>query len=165
MADAAALSGPIMQRVVKFFEDDDWKFHQIGDECALATSIKGKNARFHITARVDEKLEIVRIYTGIETNTPENKRTAIAEYLTRANWGLQCGNFEMDFRDGEIRFKTSLDVEDSVDSLTFSVLKRLVYVGASVMDRYYPGIMSVIFAGANPKAAIDVVEERGMTEV
>lgn len=33
------------------------------------------------------------------------KRTA--EFLTRANYGLVFGNFEMDMHDGEIRYKPS----------------------------------------------------------
>ena len=34
----------------------------------------------------------------------EIKRQDIAEYLTRANYGMVMGNFEMDYSDGEIRY-------------------------------------------------------------
>jgi len=38
----------------------------------------------------------------------------VNEFLTRANYGLNIGNFEMDFQDGEIRFKTAIDVEEVI---------------------------------------------------
>lgn len=43
-------------------------------------------------------------------NVPEDRRLALAEFLTRANYGLFIGNFEMDWQDGEVRYKTSIDV-------------------------------------------------------
>jgi hypothetical protein len=49
----------------------------------------------------------------------------VAEFLTRANSGMVIGNFELDFADGEIRYKTSIDVEG--DKLSYAIIKRLVY--------------------------------------
>ena len=51
--------------------------------------------------------------------------TEIAQFLTPANYGTLIGNFELDFKDGEIRYKTSIDVEG--DRLTPALIKRLVY--------------------------------------
>jgi len=45
-----------------------------------------------------------------------SKRGAVAEFINRANYGIIIGNFEMDFADGEIRYKTSIDVQG--DKLT-----------------------------------------------
>jgi len=44
------------------------------------------------------------------------------KFLTRANYGMMIGNFEMDFTDGEIRYKTSIDVEG--DKLSSALIKR-----------------------------------------
>src|SRR5215212_5325423 len=40
---------------------------------------------------------------------PPERREAVALLLTRANYGIYLGNFEMDLDDGEIRFKVSVD--------------------------------------------------------
>lgn len=66
------------------------------------------------------------------------------------------GNFEMDFADGEIRYKTSIDLEDA--NLTFSQIKRLVYTNVTIMDEYLPGIRSVIDGDAEAKDAIAQIE-------
>ena len=48
----------------------------------------------------------------------------------------------MDFTEGEIRFKTSVDLEDSI--LIHKFIQNLVYMNVLMMDKYLLGIMSVI---------------------
>jgi hypothetical protein len=62
------------------------------------------------------------------------------------------GNFELDFADGEIRYKTSIDVKG--DILSFELIKQLVYANVTMMDEYLPGIMSVIDNDVSPEDAI-----------
>jgi hypothetical protein len=69
---------------------------------------------------------------------------------------MTIGNFELDFADGEIRYKTSIDVEGV--SLTFPQIKRLVYTNVTMMDEYLPGIMSVIDGDVLPEDAIAQIE-------
>ncbi|MEB3294607.1 MAG: hypothetical protein VKJ24_15735 [Synechococcales bacterium] len=56
-------------------------------------------------------------------------------------------HFELDFNDGEIQYKTSIDVEG--DRLTPALIKRLVYTNVAMMDDYLPGIQAVV-AGQDP---------------
>jgi len=79
-----------------------------------------------------------------------------AEFLTRANYGLSIGNFELDFKDGEIRFKTSIDVTE--DGFGLATIERLVYTNVLMMDRYLPGLMTVLSGSASPEQAIQAIE-------
>jgi hypothetical protein len=79
----------------------------------------------------------------------------IAEFLTRANYGMTIGNFELDYTDGEIRYKTSIDVTNA--QLSSALIKTLVYTNVAMMDEYLPGIQ-VVLAGATPIAAIQAIE-------
>lgn len=49
---------------------------------------------------------------------------AVAEFIARGNFGIVIGNFEIDFSDGEIPYKTSIDVKG--DRPSFALIKRLV---------------------------------------
>ena len=82
----------------------------------------------------------------------------VAEFITRANYGLKVGNFEMDMDDGEARFKTSIDVEKS--ELTRMLVSNLVYINVWTMDRYLPGILSVAYGSETPRQAINKIEGR-----
>ncbi len=67
------------------------------------------------------------------------------------------GNFELDFTDGEISYKTSIDVEG--DRLSFALIQRVVYANVTMMDEYLPGMMSVIYGNVSPEEAIAQIEE------
>ena len=70
---------------------------------------------------------------------------------------MKIGNFEMDYGDGEIRYKTSIDVGD--DRLTYALIAKLVEPNIAMMDNYLPGIMQVIVEGTTPLQAIELVED------
>ena len=88
---------------------------------------------------------------------PEVLRPAVVEYLTRANWGLVIGNFELDYADGEIRFKTSVQLNEG--ELHAGLLHPLVYGNLDTMDRYLPGLHAVIALQQTPAEAIRAVEQ------
>ena len=73
-----------------------------------------------------------------------------------AIFGLLIGNFEMDMSDGEVRFKTSIDVEG--DRLSTALLRRLVDLNLEMMDKYLPGLHAVIEEGTPPVSAIAAIE-------
>ncbi len=66
------------------------------------------------------------------------------------------GNFELDFTDGEIRYKTSIDVEG--DRLTSALIRQLVYANVTMMDEYLPGIKAVVEGELSPEDAIAKIE-------
>jgi hypothetical protein len=148
--------GRIFQAIVNFFKEDDWPFHQIEGESILQIAFQGENGKWTCYAKAREEQEQFVFYSVCSVNVPENKRLAVAEFITRANSGMIIGNFELDFADGEIRYKTSIDVDG--DTLTSALIKRLVYANVTMMDEYLPGIMSVIYGEVEPKDAIAQVE-------
>ncbi len=117
---------------------------------------QGENGQWTCYAQAREEQAQLLFYAVCPVKAPEDKRMAVAELLTRANYGLFIGNFEQDMTDGEIRYKTSIDVEG--DRLTPALVKPLVYANVLMMDRYLPGIMSVIYGNAAPAEAVAKTE-------
>jgi hypothetical protein len=146
----------IFDAMVRFFQEDDWHFSQLEGEPILSMGVTGKNGKWSCYAKSREEQKQVIFYSTCSSNAPENKRHDMAEFLTRANYGLVIGNFEMDFNDGEIRYKTSLDVEG--DELSSALMKNLVYSNVMMMDRYLPGIMAVLYGGVAPAQAVAQIE-------
>ncbi|MBW4501599.1 MAG: YbjN domain-containing protein [Scytonema hyalinum WJT4-NPBG1] len=148
--------GQIFEEIVNFFKADDWPFIQIQGQPALQIAFQGENGKWTCYARTRVEQQQFVFYSVCPVNAPEDKRLAIAEYLTRANYGIVIGNFELDFADGEISYKTSIDVEG--DRLSSALIKRVVYANVTMMDEYLPGIMSVIYGDVLPKDAIARIE-------
>jgi hypothetical protein len=147
---------PIFQAIINFFTEDDWSFQKIASDPALRLVFQGDNGKWYCYAKAREEQQQFVFYSICPVNVPENKRIAIAEFINRANYGTVIGNFELDYTDGEIRYKTSIDVEGS--NLTFPLIKQLVYTNVTMMDEYLPGILSVIEGDVEPKDAIAKIE-------
>lgn len=149
-------TGPIFDAFVRFFQEDNWHFEQLPGKPILKLGFRGDNGSWKCYAQAREAQHQFVFYSILDVNVPPKRRQAMAEFLTRANYGLVIGNFEMDFNDGEVRYKTSIDVEG--DRLTSALIKQMVYINVLMMDRYLPGIMSVVFGNADPAQAIAAIE-------
>ncbi|MBD2135292.1 YbjN domain-containing protein [Sphaerospermopsis sp. FACHB-1094] len=146
----------IFEEIINFFKNDDWPFVQLSEQTALQISFQGKNGKWNCYARAREEQQQFVFYSICPVNAPEEKRLAVAEFITRANSGMMIGNFELDFNDGEISYKTSIDVEG--DRISSAFIKRLVYANVMMMDEYLPGILSVIYGNVSPVDAITQIE-------
>ncbi|WP_375471624.1 YbjN domain-containing protein [uncultured Nostoc sp.] len=148
--------GNIFEAIINFFQADNWPFVQLPGQPALQIPFQGENGTWNCYARARNEQNKFVFYSICPVNAPENKRLVVAEFITRANSGMMIGNFELDFTDGEISYKTSIDVEG--DRLSFALIQRVVYANVTMMDEYLPGIMSVIYGNVLPEEAIAQVE-------
>lgn len=146
----------LLKTVESFLKTDGWDVVRLEPRTVLRTSYQGEHGFWTCFAQTREEDEQFVFYALCPLRVPEKSRAAVAEYLTRANYGMVIGNFELDFDDGEIRFKTSVDVENS--ELTASMVRASVYWTVVMMDRYLPGLVQVIGGGVTPAAAIEEIE-------
>jgi hypothetical protein len=146
-----------LDTVINFFKENNWSFSQHETEPILQMGYQGENGEWMCTAQTREQPRQFIFYSTCTVKAPEKKRLAVAEFLTRANYSLIVGNFEMDFQDGEVRYKTySIDVENN--TLSSALIGQLIYLNVMTMDRYLPGIMSVIYANISPEEAMIQIE-------
>ena len=95
----------MLDQVRDFMDRDDWHYEFDAGRNAIIAGVSLK-CKLHSL-----KLFIVfneRGYTCMAVcpmKADEETRAATVEYITRANYGLRNGNFEVDMNDGEIRYK------------------------------------------------------------
>jgi hypothetical protein len=140
----------------RFLEEDGWHPQEIEDKYTYRAYFHGKNGELRCYAQIRVDLEQFIFYAVVTVNVPEEVRPAVAEFITRANYGLRLGNFEMDYADGEVRFKCSLDFEG--EALTHNLIRRAIYPAVQTMDKYLPGLMKVAFGARTPVEAIQEIE-------
>ncbi|MFD3165270.1 YbjN domain-containing protein [Herpetosiphon sp. NSE202] len=140
-----------------FLEEDGWYPQRVDDRPAYRMHYQGANVDIRCLAQIKLEQEQLLIYAYAPMKVPEDKRSLVAEYLVRANYGLHIGNFELDFNDGEVRFKSSLDFED--ETLTFIWIRNTIYPSVHLMNRYFPGMMMVMYGEKTPAEAITVIEQ------
>lgn len=81
----------------------------------------------------------------------------MAEFICRANYGLKNGNFELDMRDGEIRYKSFVDCEGLTP--TTEMVRNSIHCPAAMFDRYGDGIVDIIFGNSTAKEAVAKCEK------
>lgn len=146
----------IFNSLIEFFEEDGWDFQWMAGVSILNLSFSGENGDWACYAQAREFAEQFVFYSVIHDAVPEAKRPTMAEFITRANFGMIIGNFEMDYDDGEVRFKTSVDVEGS--ELSPPLIRQTVYANLVITDRYLPGIREVIHTKNAPLDILNRVE-------
>jgi hypothetical protein len=155
IAHAAAPPEPsqsLLETVTQFLQADGWDFTTIEGESVVRSLFQGNHGQWTCYLWCMAESDRLAIYSVCPMNVPPEQRQRMAEFLTRCNYCLLMGNFEMDFTDGEIRFKTSLDASGS--HLTFVWLKQLLYANVLTMDQYLPGIMAVLSSQVSPADAL-----------
>jgi hypothetical protein len=98
----------------------------------------GRNGDWEVFCRSRDPVSQVAVYSILSVAVPADRRARVAELLTRANYGLIIGNFELDLDDGELRFKTSIDFAG--DRLSGALLAMLIEHNLDAFDRYLPAI-------------------------
>ncbi len=145
--------GRIYTALLQFF--DDWFFAQNDEETFLRLFYSGKHGDWDAYAQARDEQGQFIFYSVLPQSVPEDQRPAMAELLTRLNYGLILGNFELDYDDGEVRYKTSIDVEGS--ELTPELIKPVVYANLGTMDQYWPALAAVAAGHAAPQAALALI--------
>lgn len=139
-----------------YLEGSGWDVEQHPDEPLLRTVAQAPAGVWtcYVRSRVGE--EQLVFYSVAPRKAPEATRAAVGEFLHRVNYGTIVGNFELDCDDGEIRFKTSLDVEG--EELTDVQLEKLTTFNVRSMGRYLPLIEAVGDGTTTPLEAIERID-------
>jgi len=97
------------------------------------------------------------VYTVCEHSAGRQYFNLIAEYLHRANYGMQNGNFEMDYSDGEIRYKAYVIFEE--ENISIKIVQRSVLIGILMFEKYGEGLLKIMSGeDINPEKWIEIVE-------
>ena len=116
-------------------ERKSWKYEILEGETIIRFHFKGRAGRLLCYGEVDEEKCWLIFYSYLPVNAPPEKLTQVAEFVARANRGMRIGNFELDYDDGEIRYKTSIDVEGG--DLSDKMIDNLLRANLTTTDRYF----------------------------
>jgi hypothetical protein len=147
----------IFEVVLEFFRTDGWPVTEVPGQTVATTSFRSDARSYAALAAVDEVSGTISFATLFPTPVPPPLRPVVTEFVARANFGLPLGCFTMDPDTGEVRFRTSADVDGG--PVPVELVRNLVYTNCLAMDAYAPGLIRVLSGEATPEAAVADVEE------
>lgn len=141
------ISQPAVMAVVRdYLNSQSWHFQEDDKTFSLGMNVKSKLTPVRLRIICEEGKFVTYTYSNI--NAPEDMRFAVMQFITAANYGMRRGNFELDQRDGEIRYKSFMGLGDTLPDV--DEVEKAVDIGIIMFRRYGDELMNVIFAGADP---------------
>jgi hypothetical protein len=146
----------LLEAARDYLERSGWDVERHPEEPLLRTVTESRDGTWTSYVRAREGEQQLVFYSVHPRSAPPEQLAEIAEFLHRVNYGTIIGNFELDYGDGEIRFKTSLDVEG--EALTDVQLEKLTTYNVGAMGRHVPLIGAVIDGTLTALEAMEQVD-------
>lgn len=156
MADDPILEPPphtrhLLDIACAMLDGHGYTYQQV-DPNTVFLALANPHGVYQIYITADDEKDFVRVICQYGSRVPIDRRVAVAEALTRINWQRAIGGFDMDFSDGEVRFRVGIDVEGGL--LSAQMVDNMVGFSLHTMDKYHDALMRIAFGDADPETAI-----------
>ncbi len=134
-----------------------WNAKTLQDYPVITCAVGVPNGTLDIYCHVHAELQRILFYVrpqGLELSATH--LPALAEFLTRANYGLPIGNFELDWDDLELNCKSSVQLPESC--LDIQLLQSYLLATVETCNHYLPGLRAVAEGKESAGAAIKALE-------
>lgn len=143
--------------IEEFFDENEWNYDYDEKSNLFTTNINMNNMLGTLEIYIKIHKNSYVVYVVLNSKIEEPFYDKIAEYLHRANYGMRNGNFEMDYTDGEIRYKTFVGFEGI--KLSAKIVERSILVPIFMFEKYGINLYRIILDDDDPKQLIENVEE------
>lgn len=121
---------------------------------AVHFGMEGGNARWRCMGCGDDSGRFVLV-SLVPLRAPETRRAACAELIARINSRLGLGHFDLDFKDGELRFLTTVPLGEA-DEISGEAIQDLIRGHQTLVDCFIPAISLVLFGAMTPERALAI---------
>ncbi len=143
--------------IIEHFKSRDWNFTQDEGRPVLRMGYSGENGEWRCVAALEREETQFAFLSFFPCKAPLKLRRNCSELLTRINYRLSSGGFEMDWSDGEILMKTS--VLFAGKKLADEIIDQVVGLNLVTMDHYFSSFMKVLYTGAKPEHAVEEADK------
>lgn len=139
-----------------FFNNNEWKYNYNEKDNVFISGIDMGNIIGSVRMLIILSDKSYNVYMILNSKIEEQYFSIIAEFLHRVNYGLNNGNFEIDYRDGEIRYKTYVSFIDG--NVSEEIVADSIIVGAAMINRYGKGLMQLMLGDGTPEEWVEYCE-------
>lgn len=145
-----------IDEIKKFFDKNQWKYNFDEDDKVFVSGLNMGNVLGNVKILIPMYEDHYNVYSILNSKAEKKYYPVIAEFLHRANYGLRCGNFEMDYEDGEIRYKTYVNFNDT--SVSEEIVEESILVGMAMIDTYGKGLVKLMLGEGKPEEIVEYCE-------
>jgi hypothetical protein len=150
----------LLAAAATYFAEQGWPVAQHDTLPVLRVEYEGAHGTWPCFVKIDEGRQQVSVLSLLPQLVIPGRRAEVAVFLTRANYLLPLGHFDMDFSDGEVRFRATVDVSQA--PFTSGLLDPLVKANWVVVDQHLPELRAVASGEHTPEDAIErIMDDSG----
>lgn len=156
-----AYSKELRESVEKLLKELKWEYriNEYEDRCIFRLGVgldeDIKISKISYVINVQE--EDISIISSCTIKADIKNRIRMAEFICRANYGLKDGNFEFDYDDGTIRYKSY--IYDDKKRIDENQIAHSIVVSTEMWIMYGNGIVDVLGSNKKPKDIIAQIEK------
>jgi hypothetical protein len=109
-------------------------------------------------AAISLELEQFMFFVNFGVTASPEQRDAVCRFITRANWRLTVGNFEMDHDDGHVRVKSSVDFRGV--ELSEALIRNAIRAAMNAVEVYADSLIEVLAHGKDAEQAIKEAQRK-----
>jgi hypothetical protein len=140
------------QSLIQHLDAEKIKYQADIDTQRVAALFSTPNGLFLLHAGGTEDDTMLHVIGHVPIKVPVGSRPSIAEAITRANYCLKLGRFEMGFKGGDLRFYVGHLISEG--KLSGEVIERMIKTTLVMLNHHLPAFMSVIYGNEPPQDAI-----------
>jgi hypothetical protein len=144
----------------RHLDAQEWHYRPGAKGASLFSGFNGTDALWDFNMLAQHKgdgLFLLGVNSFIPNKARPERRIACTELLSRINFELSLGCFEMDHKDGEIRFRTSIALPAA--DITAGVVAHLIRSNLSIVDQRLKQILAVLYSTTTPADALKPQDE------
>ena len=143
----------------QYCETENHEFKSNDENTCLWIENYGENGILKQFLYIGERDDAIGCMTSFPFNVPPNRQSEMAEFICRANAGMDRWYLTMHHEDGEVVLVTTSFIAKGV--LPDNVIEHTVLGSACIADSYFPSLMLVI-CGTAAKDAVEALNaQRG----
>lgn len=146
---AKSYSPEIVKAVEEFFTKEELNYFPCNENGVIRSGMMLSSQIHRVDIYMDIRKDGYSMISVFPLHAEEKARPAIAEFLTRANYEINLGCFDMDFEDGEIRYKMAQFCGATVP--TYEQIQKIFYVAITTINHYGNGIAKTLLSLGTPK--------------
>lgn len=146
----------IIQAIHDHFREIEWSYDYNERESYFHTGVTMNSSLGSLAIYVYVHETSYVVYACLSNHVEPCYCAQVAEYLHRANYGLLNGNFGMDFRDGEVRYKTFVSFEET--TVPVKAIRASLVLPVLMFEKYGKNLLKLMLDVGDPQMLIREAE-------
>lgn len=152
-------SETIAEAIIDYLDKEDYRYTFKADRgtIQLLLGVDGKVKTLIYQIILHDHGFTVSARYPLGPSPKDSQMTTMALFLTRANYKLRNGNFELDLDEGDINYKAYCNCR-GIAAPSDEMVEESIHCPAAMFRRYEAGIQGILFHDMSDKEAIERCE-------